>query len=144
MVVDPEALRSRLRRPDRCVRVLRTLGSAPLARFTAEEALRDRAERNLQVAIQACLDVASHLVSSLGWGDPASYEDALVLAGRNLGLEPAFLDGFRKFAGLRNLLVHDDLSIDPERLHGALGRVGDFEVFARAVVAAFPEAGKGA
>jgi uncharacterized protein YutE (UPF0331/DUF86 family) len=107
LVVDPEALRSRLRRLDRCLQVLQSVAETPLPRFVADEPLRDRAERNLQVAIQACLDVSSHLVSGLGLGDPATYEEALVLAGRKLGLDEAFLSGFRKIAGLRNVLVHD-------------------------------------
>ena len=139
MVIEAEVLRSRLRRLDRCVQILRSLAGTPLARFVADEALRDRAERNLQVAIQACLDVASHLVSGLGWGDPGSYEEALVLAGSKLGLPTSFLDEFRKVAGLRNLLVHDYLNVDPARVHACLGRIDDFATFAQAVVARFPD-----
>jgi len=72
LVVDVEALRSRLRRIDRCLQVLRSIAKVSVEKFSADEALRDRAERNLQVAIQACIDVATHLVSALGWGDPKS------------------------------------------------------------------------
>lgn len=140
MVVDVQALRSRLRRLDRCLQVLRSVASVSAASFAADEGLRDRAERNLQVAIQACIDVATHLASGLGWGDPKSYEEALALAGARLGLPAEFVDEFRKVAGLRNLLVHDYLLIDPRRLHGLLHRLDDFEVFARAVVERFPEA----
>jgi uncharacterized protein YutE (UPF0331/DUF86 family) len=141
LVVDPEALRSRLRRLDRCLQVLRAIAGTPLPRFVADEALRDRAERNLQVAIQSCLDVSSHLVSGLGWGDPGSYEEAIVLAGRKLGLDEAFLAEFRKIAGLRNVLVHDYLPVDPARVHAALGSLEDSRTFAKDVVSRFPEAG---
>ncbi len=141
MIVDPEALRSRLRRLDRCLQGLRAIGATPLPRFVADEALRDRAERNLQVAIQSVLDVSSHLVAGLGWGDPGSYEEAIVLAGRKLGLDEVFLAEFRKNAGLRNVLAHDYLLVDPARVHAALGSLEDFRTFAKAVVSRFPEAG---
>jgi uncharacterized protein YutE (UPF0331/DUF86 family) len=140
LVVDEEAIRSRLRRLDRCVRTLRALASLPEEAFLHDEAAQERVERNLHVASQSCIDIASHLVSEMGWGDPATYEESLVLAGRQLGLDARFLDAFRKIAGLRNLLVHDYLKIDPERLRAALVRLDDFATFAAAVLARFPAA----
>jgi len=40
------------------------------------EALRDRAERNLHVAAQACIDIANHIIADRGYRTPQGYADS--------------------------------------------------------------------
>lgn len=46
-----------------------------------------------------------------------------------------FVGRIRGMAGLRNILVHDYLAVDPGELRRHLGRIGDFERFCRHVIA---------
>jgi uncharacterized protein YutE (UPF0331/DUF86 family) len=80
-----------------------------------ETDVRERrfAEHTLQIAIQAALDAASHIVSDERLGEPGTNRelfDLLVAAGwleRDLG------ERLRRMVGLRNILVHGYTAVDP-------------------------------
>jgi len=104
------------------------------------EALENRdeawaVERGLQVCVQKCLDVATHLAAAAGRDVPdyASGFDRLA----ELGVLPDdFARRFRAVAGFRNVLVHGYLEVDRSLVHRVLNeRLGDFELFARHVQA---------
>jgi uncharacterized protein YutE (UPF0331/DUF86 family) len=77
--------------------------------------LRERrfVEHTLQLAIQAALDLASHIVSDERLGEPETYGELFsLLAGR--GFIPADLaPRLRRMAGFRNLIVHGYAKVDP-------------------------------
>ena len=130
MVLDTTVLQSRLNRLDRCVRRLEQIKATGKEAFLSSEDLQDVAERNLEIAIQCCLDIGSHIIASLGLRSPESYVGVL----RELGHGGAFPADFARriegMAGMRNILVHDYLEVDPERIYEVLERVGDFKLFA--------------
>lgn len=105
-------------------------------RFVSDEDLYLKAERCLQLAIQAMLDIGTHIIADQGLNRPAGYEDVVPELGR-AGILPAEL--VRRLsgtAGLRNILVHDYLAVDHGRMFDDLaGGLGDFEEFARAIEA---------
>lgn len=78
-----------------------------------DENLYASAERHLEVAIQACLDIANHLVSSLGLERPKQKpaEVFRTLAGENI-LEPDLAELMAQAVGYRNVLVHEYLLVD--------------------------------
>jgi uncharacterized protein YutE (UPF0331/DUF86 family) len=91
-------------------------------------------EHTLQIAIQAALDVASHIVSDLRLGEPTTNRalfDLLVEAGwlpRDLG------EILGDMAGLRNVLVHGYTEVDLGIVHDVLvNRLGDLESFVEAI-----------
>jgi len=91
-------------------------------------------EHTLQLAIQAALDVASHIVSDLRLGEPATNRalfDLLVEAGwvpRDLG------EILGDMAGFRNVLVHGYTEVDLGIVHDVLvNRLGDLESFVEAI-----------
>jgi len=91
-------------------------------------------ERALHLAIQNVLNVGNHLLAARGQVVPDTYEQILVGLGR-VGIIPAdFAERIRRMAGLRNVLVHAYLDVDPVRLVDALSRIDDFEAFARHVL----------
>ena len=69
-------------------------------------------EHTLQIAIQAALDVASHIVSDERLGEPETNKelfDLLVKAGK---LEPSLTATLRDMAGFRNVIVHGYQDVD--------------------------------
>jgi uncharacterized protein YbjT (DUF2867 family) len=66
-------------------------------------------------------------------GDPGSYEETLALAEKGFGLDSEFVAEFKRTAGRRNLLVHDDVEVDSTRVYAMLARLDDFETFSKAV-----------
>ena len=105
-------------------------------RFVADEDIHLKAERCLQLAIQAILDIGTHIIADRGLDRPAGYEDIVPQLGR-AGILPADLvERLSGMAGLRNILVHDYLVVDHGRMFDDLtAGLSDFEDFARAVEA---------
>jgi uncharacterized protein YutE (UPF0331/DUF86 family) len=78
--------------------------------------LRERrfVEHTLQLAIQAVLDTASHIVSDERWGEPESYAELLSTLATHGVIPAALAPRLRQMAGFRNLLVHGYAKVDPE------------------------------
>jgi uncharacterized protein YutE (UPF0331/DUF86 family) len=132
--VDSALVRRHLLALDTFVSQLRKHAGKPVA------ALHDRdeawaVERGLQLCVQNCLDIATHLSAAFG-RDVPDYAAAIDTLS-DLGVLPAeFSKQFRAVAGLRNILVHGYLSVDEARVHAALNeRLDDFTAFAEHVEA---------
>ncbi|MCL5611721.1 MAG: DUF86 domain-containing protein, partial [Chloroflexi bacterium] len=70
------------------------------------------AERFLQLAIEATIDIGSHIVSDLGLGQVNWYSDiAAILAEKNY-ISIDLREKWVRMIGFRNILVHDYLQVD--------------------------------
>lgn len=92
--------------------------------------LRAAIERWIQVAIEACIDVAYHVIADRGWIPPDSARGAFaVLAAHGL-LDVGLAARLGGAASLRNILVHEYVAIDLDKLSDAIRRdLGDLKVF---------------
>ena len=71
-------------------------------------------ERTLQMVIETCVDIASHIISDQGFRIPKSYADAFrVLHEENI-LDTKLFDTMEKIAKFRNIVVHHYDKVDPE------------------------------
>lgn len=99
-------------------------------RFLAERSLQREVERALQVSIQACIDVAVHLVAAWGLGPPEDYADTFERLARGAGLDRGLADRMKAAVAQRNLLVHLYLAIDHARIWEKLDEAADLSEFA--------------
>jgi len=103
-MTDPELVAKKLAFVETCVRELRTL--ARLERIADDVREQRFVEHTLQLAIQAALDVASHVVSDERLGEPDTSRDVFRLLAR-AGIVPADLGTrLEQMAGFRNVVVH--------------------------------------
>jgi uncharacterized protein YutE (UPF0331/DUF86 family) len=79
--------------------------------LAADEDLQDILARNLEVAIQACIDVAFHLCGAHGAVPTTAGEAFEELAKRGL-IERSLAARLQRAVGLRNLLVHEYAEVD--------------------------------
>lgn len=92
-------------------------------------------ERGLQICVQNCLDVATHLAAAAG-RDVPDYATAIDRLAEIGALSPGFARSFRSIAGFRNVLVHGYLTVDVGLVHRVLNeRLDEFETFAREIEA---------
>ena len=84
--------------------------------FLADEDKVDAAERNLQVVVEAMIDVGAFLVSSMRWETPKSYGDVGGILARRGVLSTQGATFFERAVKLRNIIVHNYVYIEPERL----------------------------
>ena len=87
-------------------------------------------ERTLQMAIEACVDIASHMVADRGLRAPATYADTFEILVQAGLLSPDLGEAMGKMTGFRNVVVHDYAGIDVEVVLRVLReRLGDFRRF---------------
>ena len=91
-------------------------------------------EHTLQIAIQAALDVASHIVSDNRLGEPRTNRELFDLLGRHGWLSPLLVDVLRDMGGFRNVLVHGYAEVDVNVVRDVLDHhLPDFEAFVVAI-----------
>ena len=95
--------------------------------------LRAAVERWLQVAIEACINLAGHVIASEGWTPPQTARAAFQVLAAHGRLPLDLAQRLGLAASLRNLLVHDYALIDLDRLARAVREdMGDLRAFAAA------------
>jgi uncharacterized protein YutE (UPF0331/DUF86 family) len=123
--VDAALLRRKLGHIAECLQALRPLAGLSLAEYRARLYERKAAERLLQEAIEAALDVNAHLAAELAAQVPDDYYRGFVTLGE-LGVLPRDLaERLAPSAGLRNRLVHEYDILDDGRVLASIGRVLD-------------------
>ena len=134
-MVDANIISARIHRIRECVGFL-----GQIAKVTNEESfLKDpflsaSAERYLQIAIQAVLDICNHIVADLGLEAPSEYRQVPeILANRKL-LPKRLSQRISSMIGLRNILVHEYLKVDRQLVYQIVKNdLTDFGRFIKAV-----------
>lgn len=70
---------------------------------------------NLQLAIQGCVDIGSHIISDEGWGVAGSLSEIFyILQDKGIIKKSDLIDRLISMIGFRNILVHEyeDVNID--------------------------------
>jgi uncharacterized protein YutE (UPF0331/DUF86 family) len=135
-MVDEDVFDRRLERLEQAIADLRSIATVDRPRFVGDRALHAQAERWTQVAVEACIDLAHHLIADRGWSTPSTYRDAFRILSEHGVIEPSAVGRMAGWAGLRNILVHLYLDVDHERLHDVLAsELDDLVEYAAALVA---------
>jgi uncharacterized protein YutE (UPF0331/DUF86 family) len=111
-VTDEPLIAKKLAFIETCVHELRTLANIDVIDRDVRE--QRFVEHTLQIAIQAALDVASHIVSDERLGEPATNKELFELLARGGWLAVERVAALRDMAGFRNVLVHGYTEVDRE------------------------------
>jgi uncharacterized protein YutE (UPF0331/DUF86 family) len=104
---------------------------------TAEDLRRDRdaldlVAFNLMLAVQACADVASHVIADEGWPPAMSFGAAFERLRDHGVISGPVCEALVRAVGLRNVIAHGYAGVRPEMVHAAATTgLGDLEAFAR-------------
>jgi uncharacterized protein YutE (UPF0331/DUF86 family) len=117
---------------ERTLRELRA--EADPARIERELREQRFVERELQLAIQAALDVASHIVSDERLEEPTTNAALFAILARH-GFVPAELSpALERMAKFRNVLVHGYVDVDPAIVRDVVeNHLGDLDAFVTAI-----------
>jgi uncharacterized protein YutE (UPF0331/DUF86 family) len=131
-VTDPTLVAKKLAAIETALADLRRL--AQPERLTTDLLQRRFVEHTLQIAIQASLDVAFHIVSDDRLGEPRTNRDVFTLLARANWIDATLLDSLFRMVGFRNVLVHGYDDVDLGVVRDVLAnRLGDLEAFVAAV-----------
>lgn len=91
-------------------------------------------EHTLQIAIQAALDAAGHIVSDDRLGEPTTNRELFDLLARHGWIDESLATRLRRMAGFRNILVHGYAEVDPLIVKDvAENHLGDLDAFVAAI-----------
>lgn len=128
-MVEAPTVRKRLGVLEERLRRLRDLSSRSMEEFLDDVGIQDRVERNLQVAIQAAVDLGLHILVDF----PGSAPDAYRLVFRQLGkhglIRIDLAERLERMAGFRNVLVHAYADVVPEQVYRNLAHLPDLQEY---------------
>jgi len=120
---------------DRIARVREHCPTEP-QELAADRDAFDLVSFNLFLAVQACLDVASHLISDENWAPVATARGALERLEEHGVISKATSLVLHEAVGLRNIVAHGYSGADPTQIHeAAMTGLPDLESFATEVSA---------
>jgi uncharacterized protein YutE (UPF0331/DUF86 family) len=131
-LVSSEIIGSRLKKLTEYIQLLEKLKLHPKKAFLEDPFVYGNVERYLQLSIQVVIDISNHILSERNINGLKEYRDMIIGLGKE-GLIPEELAAkIAPMAGLRNLLVHEYVEIDHEKLFDIIQRqLGDFKDFAK-------------
>lgn len=130
-MVDPDVIARRLLALHDALHELARPAAGDERALASDSMLRAAVERWLQIAIEACIDVADHAVASEGWTPPESARAAFATLAAHGKLPFELAKRLGDAAALRNILVHDYVSVDLGRLARTVREdVTDLRLFA--------------
>lgn len=131
-MVDKKIVLKHLDELESCVRQLSRHRNCTARQLLSDFDLRWAVERGLQLAIQNVLDISSHILVDIGANGLDDYTAIIDQMGVKKIIPEKFAKKIRGMAGLRNVLVHDYVDIDTEKLYDLLRNgLGDFKSFAK-------------
>lgn len=99
---------------------LRKISKYGILEFKSDFRNIDSAERNLEIAIQALIDVGTYIVAYLKLGTPMRYRDVPDLLFREGLIQEKEYILFRDIIGFRHVLVHLYADINVEKVYQIL------------------------
>lgn len=101
---------------DENIRLIEELRSQSFESFSNNFRDIQAAKHSLQEAIEACLDIGSHIIAEKGFRRPEDYKDIYKVLEEEGIIDPVLSAKLQEMAQFRNLLVHRYGKIDTRRI----------------------------
>lgn len=135
--MDRDVVAAKLESLRRCVERVRARTPASIEELSASHDAQDIICLNLERAVQACVDIAAHIVSDSECAVPDTMAGTFDALERQCILPRELAERMRRAVGFRNISVHAYQTLDWAIVHSiATERLGDFVAFGRAIEAA--------
>ncbi len=133
--MDKKVIEVRLKKLDHAVSRLKRIQRISKDEYTNNQDYQDIAERNFQVAMQTCIDIANYIIAGQNLLVPDEQENIFVVLGKNGVLPEELIKKIKGMVSFRNILVHNYLYTDPNQVYDILqNQLADFNSFAQAIV----------
>ena len=134
-MVDSHVILARIDKIRECIGKLQRFAALEEDAFLSDSSATDSAERNIQIAIQAVIDIGNHVVADMDLGTPKDYKEIFHLLARHKVISEPLAAKVISMTGLRNVLVYDYLEIDLRLVHRIIKtELGDFGEFVSAIL----------
>jgi len=99
---------------------IREYDKVTVTRYSSDWKIQRIIERTLQMMIETCADIATHIISDQGYRVPKSYADAFKVLGEEKIISNKLLNALEKMGKFRNIVVHHYDKVDAEIVVGIL------------------------
>lgn len=116
--MDTEKITNKLMQIDEFLELLSQIGRTKEDQFVNDKILIGSAKYYLQVSIEACLDVANHIIASERLRAPKDYADTFSVLNETGFISTELCRKLRQMAKFRNRLIHLYSEIDNNYIYG--------------------------
>jgi uncharacterized protein YutE (UPF0331/DUF86 family) len=128
--VDKKRMLDKIRVIQDCIYKLDVLSQLSVDDFTSDFKNFDSAKYNLQIAIEAMIDIGNHIISRKGLGTPKTYRDTFEILHKGEVIPKEDTATYKLMARFRNRIVHFYDDVDDKEVYNILqNNLGDFNSF---------------
>lgn len=134
MVVDKQRLEDKIYFVKKNLKKLYELKKEAKENFISDYRIFDSAKYNLQVSIEALIDIGNHIISRENFELPATNADTFRILVKENIISKEKLKSYIAMAKFRNMVVHLYEEIDEEEIYNIVqNHLDDFEYFIKRV-----------
>lgn len=134
-MIDKNVVLDKASKIDRHLRRIREKRDIDLDQFLNDIDAQDIVLFNLQVAIQNCIDIASHIISDEGLGVAGSTSEIFYILQDNDYIEAHLTEKIITAVGFRNLVAHEYGNLDLKKVYQILHEdIEDLESFIKIIL----------
>jgi len=120
---------------DENIRLIEDIRSQGYESFSGSFRDIQAAKHSLQEAIEACLDIGSHIIAEKGFRRPEDYKEIFKVLEENGIIDHGLSEKLQEMAQFRNLLVHRYGQIDIKRVYIIMSNdLKDIQKFAKSIL----------
>ena len=99
------------------LQTLKAVQKNDLGSFKKDPFIHGAAERYLHLSIECLLDIGNHIIAERGYPKPETYGEILQILADNEVISGKLFGELEGMAAFRNVLVHDYLKLDLEKVY---------------------------
>ena len=120
-MVKKDVVASRLQRLQEYLGTLRVVQKIELQKFKKDPFVHGTAERYLHLTIECLLDIGNHVIADRGYRKPETYSEILEILAEEGVVSLELSSRMAGMAAFRNVLVHDYLRLDLDKVYKVIG-----------------------
>lgn len=129
-MIDLKAIENRIKEIERRRSLLEDYKEMPYEEFVSDLSIYELAIRHLQVAIQACIDIGTHIAAVKNFPDISEASQIFTILARSKVISKDLAERLTQAGGARNVIVHEYLDIDLSIIYDIIqNNLPDFEKF---------------
>jgi len=129
-MIDKEVIIKKFQELNRYLKELEDFKSISWHEFSSSLGKQWMVFHGLQLSVQVLIDVGNHILAALGENRIEDYADIIDKLGEKSIIPSQFARQIRGMVGLRNILIHEYVSIDLNKIYEILqNRLDDFRDF---------------
>ncbi len=143
MPLNKENIQVKLKQLEEYISAVVKMRQIPESKFVEKSDVEILAERHIEKACQAALDIANHIVAEKGLGTVTMYRELGFILAKSKIVPNGMAEKLAKIAGFRNRLVHEYANLSPKFIYQIVHQdIEDLTEFAKLIYTYLQKTGK--